>query len=398
MRASIYRSLFVVSIGINVVLATFLLRANRPTSVSRERPSSTRSSERSLKIESAPTANSDPKRFDWKSVESADYKMYLANLRAAGCPEETIRDIIRADVTKLYDEKKQAVRKESPKFEYWKGDSFIRGVGREAWTKMLALDEERDGVLRALGIEPEYRRAALKKENAREWMLDFLSDEKKEHIARMTRELENGLATRDRNSLSGQDIQQLWHEHGEAVKRLLTPEEALQYDLRMSPLAGQIRIETRALDLTETEFIQLYKLHEAQQREAKVEPENALVTERRTQQLQEQIRQALGPERYAAYDLAKDPRYQATYVFATESGLGSRQIQELHDTIKTAEQATARIRSDPGIAADRRGEALEGIRRETERALQTKFGEAAWQQYQSRGHNHWLDAMSPTRQ
>ena len=275
---------------------------------------------------------------------------------------------------------------------YWKGDSFVRGAGREAWTKMLGLDEERDGVLRALGIEPEYRKAAIKKENTREWMLEFLSDEKKEHIARMTRDLENRLATRDHNSLSGQDIQQLWREHGEAVKRLLTPEEALQYDLRISPLAGQIRSETRALDLTETEFIQLYKLHEAQQREPGTEPANA------AQQLQEQIRQALGPERYAAYDLARDPKYQPTYVFATEGSLGSRQLQELHDTIKTAEQAAARIRNDPSIAAERRHEALEEVRRETERALQTSFGEAAWQQYQSRGHNHWLNALSPRRQ
>ena len=114
---------------------------------------------------------------------------------------------------------------------------------------MLGLDEERDGVLRALGIEPEYRKAAIKKENTREWMLEFLSDEKKEHIARMTRDLENRLATRDHNSLSGQDIQQLWREHGEAVKRLLTPEEALQYDLRISPLAGRYAVR-RALSIS----------------------------------------------------------------------------------------------------------------------------------------------------
>jgi hypothetical protein len=392
MRASIYRWLFVVSIGINVVLGILLFQAsaNRPAKVSKEGSFVTRSPDAPLRIEAAPATNSDPKRFDWKSVESADYQTYLANLRA----EETIRDIIRADVTKLYDEKKRAVRKESPKFEYWKGDSFIRGVGREAWTKMLALDEERDGVLRALGIEPDYRKTALKKENAKEWMLEFLSDEKKEQIARMTRELENRLATRDHNSLSGEQIQQLWREHGEAVKRLLTSEEALQYDLRMSPLAGQIRNEARAFDVTETEFIELYKLHEARAREAEVEPGNAAAAERRAEQFQEQIRQALGPERYAAYDLARDPRYQSTYVFATENGLGSRQIQELHDTIKTAEQAVARIRNDPSIAAERRTEALEGIRRETERALQTKFGETVWQQYQSRGYNHWLGLMT----
>jgi len=28
------------------------------------------------------------KPFNWESVESSDYKQYIANLRAVGCPEE----------------------------------------------------------------------------------------------------------------------------------------------------------------------------------------------------------------------------------------------------------------------------------------------------------------------
>src|SRR6266404_5314233 len=35
-----------------------------------------------------------PKAFDWLALESADYRQYIANLRAAGCPEQTIRDLI----------------------------------------------------------------------------------------------------------------------------------------------------------------------------------------------------------------------------------------------------------------------------------------------------------------
>ena len=32
--------------------------------------------------------------FSWRDVESPDYPVYIANLRAIGCPEQTIRDII----------------------------------------------------------------------------------------------------------------------------------------------------------------------------------------------------------------------------------------------------------------------------------------------------------------
>jgi hypothetical protein len=38
----------------------------------------------------------------WSRIESQDYHAYIANLRAIGCPEPTIRDIIYADVSELF--------------------------------------------------------------------------------------------------------------------------------------------------------------------------------------------------------------------------------------------------------------------------------------------------------
>ena len=37
----------------------------------------------------------------WESVEAADYREYIKNFRNIDCPEETIHDIILADVNKL---------------------------------------------------------------------------------------------------------------------------------------------------------------------------------------------------------------------------------------------------------------------------------------------------------
>jgi hypothetical protein len=46
--------------------------------------------------------NAELKPFRWSQIEAADYPSYIANLRAIGCPEQTIRDIITADVDSLY--------------------------------------------------------------------------------------------------------------------------------------------------------------------------------------------------------------------------------------------------------------------------------------------------------
>jgi hypothetical protein len=40
--------------------------------------------------------------FRWSQLESTNYRTYMANLRAIGCPEQTIRDIVVADVHTLY--------------------------------------------------------------------------------------------------------------------------------------------------------------------------------------------------------------------------------------------------------------------------------------------------------
>ena len=45
--------------------------------------------------------------FRWSQLESADYQTYIANLRAIGCPEQTVGDIIRANLDNLYAPKRR---------------------------------------------------------------------------------------------------------------------------------------------------------------------------------------------------------------------------------------------------------------------------------------------------
>ena len=66
-------------------------------------------------IDAAPPATATPpveaKRFHWSQIESSDYRAYVANLRGIGCPEQTIRDIIGADVDTLYAPRRKPLEK-----------------------------------------------------------------------------------------------------------------------------------------------------------------------------------------------------------------------------------------------------------------------------------------------
>ena len=52
--------------------------------------------------------------FRWSQLEAGDYPTYIANLRAIGCPEETIRDLITADVASQYEEKRRQLMAAGP--------------------------------------------------------------------------------------------------------------------------------------------------------------------------------------------------------------------------------------------------------------------------------------------
>src|SRR5262245_41208645 len=46
----------------------------------------------------------------WQSIDSEDPKELIANLREAGCPEQTLRDIVRARIDALFAEREGTQR------------------------------------------------------------------------------------------------------------------------------------------------------------------------------------------------------------------------------------------------------------------------------------------------
>src|SRR6188474_1966258 len=92
---------------------------------------------------------------DWRIVESEDYKKYIANLRAIGCPEETIRDIITADVNKLFEQRRSEVTGSTNKFQFWKTGTFFTDMfNEEKLNKHRELaKEKRDLLKELLGVD-----------------------------------------------------------------------------------------------------------------------------------------------------------------------------------------------------------------------------------------------------
>src|ERR1051326_7801672 len=99
-----WRALALGSLGVNLVLAAGWFIARNQWA----KNSAVAAAQAAQAVQATGRTNGVVKRqfFSWREVESADYPTYVANLRDIGCPEQTIRDIIIADVNALYARKR----------------------------------------------------------------------------------------------------------------------------------------------------------------------------------------------------------------------------------------------------------------------------------------------------
>jgi hypothetical protein len=251
----------------------------------------------------------------WRQIESADYTTYIANLRAVGCPEQTIREIVQADVNKLYNDRKAALYTAAAgPFTYWATDTHLRvslAPSAELADQLAQYDRERHALLGQLfGTDPGDNNFVLtEQELERQRRLSFLPQAKQNQL----RALEGSypgiekqiqvLVDTTAAQADAQELQQLLERYTRKkaeLSQLLSPDEYEQYELSTSWTADNLRRRLAGFQPTEEEFRGIFRLWRAQdERLATVyalrqpEPGN--------QEVFEAIRQFLGEERNAQY-------------------------------------------------------------------------------------------------
>ena len=125
--------------------------------------------------------------FRWAQLESEDYRAYITRLRAIGCPEQTIRDIIIADIDKLLAPRMQATSPRTQDVKYWQPLEQELWEGTEqraAWQQQRTLDFEKREVIRELlGIDLVGERLRVQgQDDYHGQRLGFLPEEKRARV------------------------------------------------------------------------------------------------------------------------------------------------------------------------------------------------------------------------
>ena len=85
--------------------------------------------------------------FRWAQLESEDFRIYIANLRAARCPERIIYDLIFHDLERLYETREAA--QPSPDL-FWKPGRVREAARQETEKRSRQMELEKRAVMRDL--------------------------------------------------------------------------------------------------------------------------------------------------------------------------------------------------------------------------------------------------------
>jgi len=344
-----------------------------------------------------PAATSVTNSFNWSQLESTDYRVYIANLRAIGCPQTTIQDIILTDVMRLYAQRRGQYYQNGRDFKFWETNEkrkLKQTQLAEREKQLAAIDKELPAVLRELlGIN--YERELNKyfvdseEDNRR---LGFLTEDKRAQVLALRDQYEGARERVLYQEQAGapspgafEKLRDLQREEDAALLRVLTPREKEEYDLTMSPTADRLREQLVGFNPSEQEFRDLFRRQQAIDLAYQFENTNddavRAAKAAAEQKMLADFKGDLTPDRITQLDRSQNPEYQKLCVLAEQFDWPAEAAQTLVDMRQAAEEEKRLVLSNKDIPPERVEVVLKAIQAETEKTARATLGDDAFAQY-----------------
>src|SRR5688572_1872597 len=348
------------------------------------------------KIQSPNSGQHTPGRFTWRLLESADFKRYIENLRSVGCPEQTIQDIIIAEVNKLYAGKEAALRLRREHLKPWEMFGASRYAEMDRERKFRQLMREKRALLKdLLGIDVPQEVPSIwarSSDSAQEAALAKLPEGKRE----LVREIQDQLWDKQQELQARtmgfwepedqQEMQRLQKEYRDALAKTLAPDELLDYQLATSSTARNLRSELSAFSASDQEFRDIFRLRQ-QVDDAMMDlqgndPEANRKRMEAHQQMDQELRTMLGEQRYAEYQRSRDWQYRNLTRLARDNGLPPDTAGKAYDMTQLAMQEASRIRSQRDLPREERDAQLKQMQAELDGAMGKLLGPEVYTRFQ----------------
>jgi hypothetical protein len=353
------------------------------------------------------TPSTSAAAFHWSQIRTNDYRQYLADLRALGCPEATARDIPIGMIQRKYRPRLAALRRGVT--PYWQTyERRSRRQDQEATQRAAALRElqaERDRLIRdLLGVDPaEYLASWNDKPDRLADLVASVSEAARPQARELLQrydQLERAVMDRAGGTLGlaeQAELQQLYRDKVQALSAVLSPQEVEQIELRESPLAHRLLgIELVGFSPTEREFQQIFRIRKAAEESAPPEAptaSGASMPELAAEATDALLQQALGESRFADLKRSQDFTYRRLVELSQQYGLPPETPPQVHDMRQNVLQQIDAIQGQPQMEDSQRQTLLAQIQAESAKALRAALGEDAYNGYLASPAGRWLNLI-----
>jgi hypothetical protein len=333
--------------------------------------------------------------FTWDQVQSTNYATLIINLRAIGCPEQTIRDIVTTDIDRIY-ARRRVTEVVYPNYQWWKStpDPSLVEAAEE---KIQSLETERRALLTGLlgtGWDAEGREliAARSGMTLTGPILGDLPAQTKQIVlyilaaAQLKIEAYQEQQRLQGNAIDPMQMVRLREEPLVQLATVLGPEAYDEFILRYSPAAQQLREMMRTLDLTPDQFRDLFSALSGiigQPVYFYTGSDPALLKQQQQLATQSEavIKATLGAAVYAGYQLNQDPLYRSSQDLAQQLNLPASVILPIYQINRATQAEMDRIRKDDTLSNDEKVEALAQTQVQEQQSLQQLLGPDAFQRW-----------------
>jgi hypothetical protein len=334
----------------------------------------------------------------WAKLYAEDRHELKVRLAEAGFPPEVVRAMLTAELGQEFAAKRRAIDPEGESRPFWKN-----APNNERSAALRRLSYEQHKSLRALfgndgDVDPESRyytqrgMAALPPDHAAAVMRI-----RREFDDRRTELFMEGLRTpADRTKLNALEKEQL-----AAIASALGPEHFATYELWNGSTANQVRSQLATMHPTEAEFLNIYRTTKTFNDQygslfgsGMPQPTSDQVRQRQTayEQMNAQIKAALGPERAAEYERATDYSFQQTSRLVERLELPPATAHEVWQVQKDMQKRINELASAPAERATQ----LAALSAEATSKLTTALGPRGFEAYRRNGGD-WMTMFDPPR-
>lgn len=340
-----------------------------------------------------------PRVLSWLDIESDDYPTYIRNLRAIGCPEPTIRDIIVADVNETFAQRR-AHEVVTPAQQWWRSEADLDVVETAIEAKDRLESERRDLLTRLLGPDWDTSGGSIEVAGSNVTFDGPLLGNLSPTARHAVREIELRNRERQRAYLQGlrgenkapdpAELARLRQQTRDELARVLNPAELEEFLLRYSSTAEGLRREFSGFEPTADEFRNVFRATDALDMElAKLAGATDAAGAKRREELEQRraevVREALPPERYSVYQLNQDPAFRRARDTAEDLGAEPETVLPLYTINRETELERQRVLNDRSLSPEEQSQLLAAIDQVRLDSLRKLLGEDRFRRLQAAG-------------